>query len=103
MSYHNGILRIQGEEGAAAKDPTGKKYVRPFWEVDYDTANEEGLSICGDPDFVIEQMLRQYKEVGIGTFMGLFQFGSMPHALVKKNIEMFSKHVLPELRKHANG
>jgi len=31
--------------------------------------------------------------------MGLFQFGSLPHELAKKNIELFAAKVLPELRR----
>ena len=31
--------------------------------------------------------------------MGLFQFGSLPHALATKNIELFAKTVLPALRR----
>jgi hypothetical protein len=36
---------------------------------------------------------------GAGVFMGLFQFGSLPHALATKNIELFAKTVLPALRR----
>jgi hypothetical protein len=31
--------------------------------------------------------------------MGLFQFGSLPHALARKNIELFAREVLPELKR----
>lgn len=36
------------------------------------------MSIIGDPDFVTEKLLHQCDYMGVGTFMGLFQFGSMP-------------------------
>ena len=32
--------------------------------------------------------------------MGLFQFGSMPHALAMKNIALFAKEVLPEVQRN---
>jgi hypothetical protein len=35
--------------------------------------------------------------MGAGVLMGLFQFGSMPHALAVKNIERFASQVLPKL------
>jgi hypothetical protein len=38
------------------------------------------------------------QELGAGVFMGLFQFGSIPHALAMKNIDLFAKAVLPVLR-----
>jgi hypothetical protein len=36
---------------------------------------------------------------GAPVFMGLFQFGSLPHALATKNIELFANTVLPALRR----
>ena len=39
------------------------------------------------------------QELGAGVLMGLFQFGSMPHALAKKNIELFATKVLPALKR----
>ena len=39
------------------------------------------------------------RELGAGVIMGLFQFGSLPHALARKNIELFAKTVLPELKR----
>ena len=107
LSWHRGVMRIQGQDPDAEGSPTSAldaaspQYDRPFWQVDYDYSNETGQSICGDPDFVIEQILRQHKELDFGVLMAMFQFGSMPHDMATKNIEMFSKHVLPELRKHA--
>jgi hypothetical protein len=39
------------------------------------------------------------QELGAGVIMGLFQFGSLPHALATKNMELFAKTVLPALRR----
>ena len=52
----------------------------------------------GDPDTVAREIKAQMKELGAGVLMGLFQFGSMPHALAKKNMELFARTVLPELK-----
>ena len=101
LSNQQGVTRIlSGGETKVAALPD-KGYDRPFWEVDYDYANQEGMSICGDPDYVIEQMIHQCEYIGIGTFMGLFQFGSLPYEMAKKNLKMFADHVMPALRKHS--
>jgi hypothetical protein len=48
---------------------------------------------------VISEIQAQMRELGAGVIMGLFQFGSMPHALAQKNIELFARHVLPALKR----
>jgi hypothetical protein len=48
---------------------------------------------------VAREIRAQMQELGAGVFMGLFQFGSVPHALATKNIEPFAKTVLPALRR----
>ena len=71
----------------------------PFYEFDFDLTQKEGLTLVGDPDYVIREIKAQMREVGAGVLMGLFQFGSLPHALAKKNIELFARTVLPELKR----
>jgi hypothetical protein len=39
------------------------------------------------------------RELGAGILMGLFQFGSLPHALACENITLFAKTVLPGLKR----
>jgi hypothetical protein len=39
----------------------------------------------------------QMRELGAGVLMGLFQFGSLPDDLARKNIERFAERVLPKL------
>jgi len=55
-------------------------------------------SIVGDPDYVIREIRAQTSELGVGVFVGLFQFGSLPHQLALKNIRLFGEKVLPALR-----
>ncbi len=49
----------------------------------------------GDPDHVARAIRAHMQELGAGTFMGLFQFGSLPHDLACRNIELFAERVLP--------
>ena len=71
----------------------------PLYEFDFDLCQKEGLSIVGDPDYVIREIQAQTRELGVGILVGLFQFGSMPHALAMKNIRLFGEKVLPVLRR----
>jgi alkanesulfonate monooxygenase SsuD/methylene tetrahydromethanopterin reductase-like flavin-dependent oxidoreductase (luciferase family) len=72
---------------------------RLVYELDFDLCQTEGLSIIGDPDYVTREIQAQMRELGAGVFMGLFPFGSMPHALARKNIRMFGEKVLPALKR----
>jgi alkanesulfonate monooxygenase SsuD/methylene tetrahydromethanopterin reductase-like flavin-dependent oxidoreductase (luciferase family) len=71
----------------------------PLYELDFDLTQKEGLTFVGDPDYVGREIRAHMHELGAGVFMGLFQFGSLPHALAMKNIELFAKTVLPALRR----
>jgi hypothetical protein len=46
---------------------------------------------------VRQQLVEESKRLRIGHLMVLLHFGSMPHELTKKNIELFSREVLPAL------
>jgi len=57
------------------------------------------MTFVGDPDTVTRAIKAHMKELGAGVLMGLFQFGSLPHALARKNIELFACAVPPELKR----
>jgi alkanesulfonate monooxygenase SsuD/methylene tetrahydromethanopterin reductase-like flavin-dependent oxidoreductase (luciferase family) len=64
----------------------------------FDELQESGEIIVGTPEYVTEEIERQYEEVGgFGRFVGLFQFGSLPHNLAMKNLELFADEVMPEI------
>jgi alkanesulfonate monooxygenase SsuD/methylene tetrahydromethanopterin reductase-like flavin-dependent oxidoreductase (luciferase family) len=71
----------------------------PFYEFEFDLSQQQGLTFVGDPDHVTREIKAHMKELGAGVLMGLFQFGSMPHALARKNIDLFARTVLPELKR----
>lgn len=64
----------------------------------FDSFLEGGDIIVGGPRSVTEQILNQQKELGFSTLLGLFQFGSLPHELVVKNLKLFAREVLPKIR-----
>lgn len=99
LSYHQGILRLQGQPLPQRPAQVRRAEELPFWEFDYDLCQREGLSVVGDPDYVIQELQAQAKTLDCGVIMGLFQFGSMPHELAMKNIRLFADQVLPEVQK----
>lgn len=67
---------------------------------DFEELRDAGDVIVGDPDYVTEQLEYEYEKVGgFGTLIGLFQFGTLPDHLVRKNLELFADEVMPELRR----
>lgn len=53
--------------------------------------------ISGGPASVVDQLRDAVKRLRVGNLMVLLHIGSMPHELTLKNIEMFSKEVLPHV------
>ncbi len=60
---------------------------------------EGGYAIVGSPETVRDKMLDQIKEMQVGNVLGLFQLGTLPADLTKKNMTLFAEKVLPALRK----
>jgi alkanesulfonate monooxygenase SsuD/methylene tetrahydromethanopterin reductase-like flavin-dependent oxidoreductase (luciferase family) len=58
----------------------------------------EGFVVIGSPATVRDQLLDMSKRLHIGHLMTVLQFGSMPHELAMRNIELFGREVLPHLQ-----
>jgi alkanesulfonate monooxygenase SsuD/methylene tetrahydromethanopterin reductase-like flavin-dependent oxidoreductase (luciferase family) len=99
LSYHRGSMKLLGQTPPPRPAVISAAEDIPFYEFDFDLTQKEGLTLVGDPDYVAREIKAQMREVGAGVLMGLFQFGSLPHALAKKNIELFARTVLPELKR----
>ena len=56
------------------------------------------LVIAGSPASVRQQLEEAVKTLRVGNIMLLLHIGSMPHDLTLKNIDLFSREVLPHLR-----
>ena len=55
--------------------------------------------VVGSPATVRDKLEAMAKRLNVGHLMVALQFGSMPHGLAKKNIELFGREVLPHLQK----
>jgi len=60
---------------------------------------EDGLyAIVGSPETVRQKMREGIEAAGCGIIQGIFQVGSLPHALAMKNMTLFAREVMPALR-----
>ena len=82
------LLRSMREPLRARMDLRALKY-RDFVD--------RGFLIAGSPATVRDQLLEEVQRLRIGHLMVLLHFGSMDHELCLKNIELFSREVLPAL------
>jgi alkanesulfonate monooxygenase SsuD/methylene tetrahydromethanopterin reductase-like flavin-dependent oxidoreductase (luciferase family) len=99
LSYHRGSVKLLGQSLPPRAAVVRAAEELPFHEFDFDLTQEQGITFVGDPDAVTRAITAQMRQLGAGVIMGLFQFGSMPHALARKNIELFARTVLPELKR----
>ena len=58
----------------------------------------KGMIICGGPDSVVRQLETYQKQVGFGKLIAMTQFGTLPHDLTVKSMELFAREVIPRLR-----
>jgi alkanesulfonate monooxygenase SsuD/methylene tetrahydromethanopterin reductase-like flavin-dependent oxidoreductase (luciferase family) len=62
-----------------------------------------GSFIIGSPKTVAAQLLAAVEELGIGNILTTVQFGTMPHDLTMRNIELLASEVIPYLKQHAGS
>ena len=99
LSYHRGSMRLLGQTPAPPPSEIRVAEDVPLYAFDFDLTQKQGITFVGDPDHVIREIRAQMRELGAGTLMALFQFGSLPHALACKNSKLFAERVLPELKR----
>ena len=99
LSYHRGSMALMGQSAPPRKAVIETAEDLPLYEFDFDVSQKHGMSIIGDPDYVTRELRAQASALGAGTLIAFFHFGSMPTALAKKNIKLFSEHVLPEVKR----
>ena len=52
----------------------------------------------GSPERVISQMKRYMREAGATSFLHQMHIGGLEHKKVMRSMELYAKHVMPELR-----
>jgi alkanesulfonate monooxygenase SsuD/methylene tetrahydromethanopterin reductase-like flavin-dependent oxidoreductase (luciferase family) len=66
--------------------------------LDPDFLMERGYALAGSPDTIRQQITEYQKDLGFGTFVGIFQFGSLGHEEFLRSVTLFAEHVMPALR-----
>ena len=99
LSYHRGSMKLLGQDPKPRPAVVQLPEELHFDEFDFDLTQKHGMTFVGDPEYVIHEIRAQMRELGAGILMGLFQFGSLPDALARKNIKLFAETVLPELKR----
>ncbi|GGC56078.1 monooxygenase [Siccirubricoccus deserti] len=59
---------------------------------------EQGTFICGSPQTVIELLAEYQRRGGFNLVMAGLHFGTLPHELTRKNLELFAREVMPALK-----
>jgi hypothetical protein len=72
-----------------------------FGDVTLEQALELGLFVCGSPSTVRQVFESHWREMRFGNLLVLCQFGTLPAALTRKNMELFAREVMPALKKLA--
>jgi alkanesulfonate monooxygenase SsuD/methylene tetrahydromethanopterin reductase-like flavin-dependent oxidoreductase (luciferase family) len=64
----------------------------------WDDVVEGQYAIVGSPETVTEKLIESLRRLGTGNLLGLFQLGTLPAHLTRKNLELFAAEVMPKLR-----
>jgi hypothetical protein len=73
----------------------GPVHQRP---ADLETLIKIGQGIAGSPNTVREFLKAQMKESGANYLVGQFAFGDLSLSEILCSLELFTQHVMPELR-----
>jgi len=65
----------------------------------WDEVVEGQYAIVGSPDTVAEKLTENLHRLGTGNLLGLFQLGTLPNHLARRNLELFGTEVMPRLRR----
>ena len=60
--------------------------------------NDLGMFICGSVDTVKSRLEEFHDRIGLGQVCTILQFGTLPHELTRKNMELFASEVLPHFK-----
>jgi alkanesulfonate monooxygenase SsuD/methylene tetrahydromethanopterin reductase-like flavin-dependent oxidoreductase (luciferase family) len=59
---------------------------------------DRGYAVIGSADTVLQKLEAYQRELGFGTFCGVFQFGSLGHEDFASSLHLFADKVMPSLR-----
>jgi alkanesulfonate monooxygenase SsuD/methylene tetrahydromethanopterin reductase-like flavin-dependent oxidoreductase (luciferase family) len=98
------IKKNEGQEDAGVDLSGGSAQIASaIWnQFDADTLADRGVTVSGDPESCLKA-IRIHESLGVDQLQFLIATETIPHEKVMSSIELFGKHVIPELKKHGNG
>jgi alkanesulfonate monooxygenase SsuD/methylene tetrahydromethanopterin reductase-like flavin-dependent oxidoreductase (luciferase family) len=61
------------------------------------------LQVYGTPEQVYEKIMDIHKRVNNSSYVGVFSYAGMPHEEADRNLRLFAREVMPELKKFDAG
>jgi alkanesulfonate monooxygenase SsuD/methylene tetrahydromethanopterin reductase-like flavin-dependent oxidoreductase (luciferase family) len=92
---------IKKDDSDAGVDLSGgsSQIAQAAWnQFDADTLADRGVTVSGDPESCL-QAIRIHEAIGVDQLQFLMATETIPHEKVMSSIELFGKHVIPELKK----
>jgi hypothetical protein len=96
-------LKTEGAEGAPAVDLSGgsAQIATALWnQIDAETLAERGILVAGNPESCLKS-IAIHEAAGVDELQFLMATETVSHDNAMSSIELFGKHVIPELRKKA--
>jgi len=96
-------LKTDGPAGAPEVDLSGGsvQIATALWnQIDADTLVDRGVLVAGDPQSCLRS-IGIHEAAGVDELQFLMATETVPHDKVMSSIELFGKHVIPELKKKA--
>ncbi|HYT48208.1 MAG TPA: LLM class flavin-dependent oxidoreductase [Burkholderiales bacterium] len=75
-----------------------KAKAQMFGDVTLEQALELGLFVCGSPETVRKNLENHWSDMRFGNLLVSCQFGTLPADLTRKNMELFAREVMPQLK-----
>ena len=57
------------------------------------------VQFWGTPEMIYEKIMNTHKLIGCDTFSGVFSYAGMEIEEAERNMKLFAKEVMPELKK----
>jgi alkanesulfonate monooxygenase SsuD/methylene tetrahydromethanopterin reductase-like flavin-dependent oxidoreductase (luciferase family) len=103
MHYWRTLLKVAIPADGPTSLPEAYKFYTGLYpmlgELTYDDLLESDFLVFGDPETCVEKILRHADAFPLDEFLCLSAFGTLPHAKVKRSLELFAKEVAPEVRR----
>jgi len=103
MEYWRTLLQVGIPADGPKSLPEAYKFYTGLYpmlgSLTYDDLLNSGLLIFGDPETCVEKIMQHADVFPLDEFLCLAAFGTLPHAKVKRSLELFAKEIAPEVRR----